>query len=156
MTGPAAGQRYFEDVEAGDALPPARHVIEPVQMFLFSSATSNAHRIHYDHRWAESEGYPDIVVQGPLQSALMAKLLTDWAGPRGQLVRFKVRNQAAAFAGDALVFTAEVVRKYRTDGLALVDLRVAGTRDGGEVLMPGAATVSLPCRGGDEEGMRSA
>ena len=106
-------QRYFDDVEVGDALPPAQHVIDAVQMFLFSSATSNAHRIHYDHRWAESEGYPDIVVHGPLQSALMAKLLTDWAGPRGQLVRIKVRNRAAAFAGDVLVFTAEVVRKYR-------------------------------------------
>jgi hydroxyacyl-ACP dehydratase HTD2-like protein with hotdog domain len=152
MTGPAAGQRYFDDVEAGEQLPPGRHVLEPVQMFLFSSATSNAHRIHYDHRWAQSEGYPDIVVHGPLQSALMARLLTDWAGPRGQLVRINVRYQAAAFAGEVLVFTAEVVRKYRADGQALVDLRLAGTRDGGEVLMPGTATVRLPCRDDPKDG----
>jgi hydroxyacyl-ACP dehydratase HTD2-like protein with hotdog domain len=144
-------QRYFDDVETGEVVPPARHIIEPVQMFLFSSATGNAHRIHYDHRWAQSEGYANIVVQGPLQSALMARLLTDWAGPRGRLVRIQVRNQAVAFAGEELVCTAAVVRTYRDGGAALIDLQLAVTRAGAEILMPGTATVSLPCRADDAE-----
>jgi hydroxyacyl-ACP dehydratase HTD2-like protein with hotdog domain len=151
MTAPMDQQRYFDDIEVGEVVPAQQHVIEPVQMFLFSSATTNAHRIHYDHGWAQSEGYRDIVVHGPLQSALMARLLTDWAGPHGRLIRIKVRNRAAAYAGEALVFTAQVVRKYRADGLALVDLELTETREG-DVLMPGTATVSLPCRDLDPEG----
>jgi acyl dehydratase len=140
-------QRYFDDVTVGDVLAPQEHAIGAVQMFLFSSATNNAHRIHYDYRWAtEIEGHRDIVVHGPLQAALMAKMLTDWAGPRGQLVRISLRNQRSAFAGELLVFTAEVVRKYRDGDRALIDLRLAEKRDGTEVLMPGYATLRLPSR----------
>src|SRR5580658_7286015 len=123
-------QQYFDDVSVGDVLPPQQHAIGAVQMFLFSSATNNAHRIHYDYRWAtDIEGYPDIVVHGPLQVALMAKMLTDWAGPRGQLVRISIRHRGAAFAGEQLVFTAEVVRKYRDGDRALIDLRLEEKRD---------------------------
>jgi acyl dehydratase len=140
-------QPYFDDVTVGDVLAPQEHAIGAVQMFLFSSATNNAHRIHYDYRWAtEVEGHRDIVVHGPLQAALMAKMLTDWAGPRGQLVRISVRNQRTAFAGELLVFTAEVVRKYHDGDRALIDLRLAEKRDGMELLMPGNATLRLPTR----------
>ena len=143
-------QRYFDDVSVGDTLAPQEHAIGAVQMFLFSSATNNAHRIHYDYRWARDiEGHRDIVVHGPLQAALMAKMLTDWAGPRGQLVRISVRNERTAFAGELLVFTAEVVRKYHDGNRAMIDLLLAEKRAGMEVLMPGDATLRLPMRGDD-------
>ncbi len=59
-------------------------------MFFFSAATYNGHRIHYDRTWAvDVEGYPDILVHGPLQAALMAKAVTDWIGPGGRLVRIR-------------------------------------------------------------------
>jgi 3-methylfumaryl-CoA hydratase len=36
-------------------------------LFLFSALTYNAHRIHYDRRYAvDVEGHPDLLVQGPL------------------------------------------------------------------------------------------
>jgi 3-methylfumaryl-CoA hydratase len=41
-----------------------------VDLFRFSAATFNAHRIHYDVPYArDEEGYPDLVVQGPLTAA---------------------------------------------------------------------------------------
>ena len=49
--------------------------VDPVVLFRFSALTYNAHRIHYDLAYAESEGYPDLVVHGPLQALLMAELL---------------------------------------------------------------------------------
>ena len=53
---------------------PWRRVItpEPVLLFRFSALTFNSHRIHYDRRWAmETEGYPALVVHGPLTSTLL-------------------------------------------------------------------------------------
>jgi len=44
-------------------------------LFRFSALTFNAHRIHYDHNWAHEEGYPDLVVHGPLQALMMAELI---------------------------------------------------------------------------------
>ena len=44
-------------------------------LFRFSALTYNAHRIHYDHRWARDEGYGDLVVHGPLQALMMGELV---------------------------------------------------------------------------------
>jgi 3-methylfumaryl-CoA hydratase len=46
----------------------------PVQLFRYSAVTFNAHRIHYDAPYArEAEGYPGLVVQGPLTATLLAE-----------------------------------------------------------------------------------
>ena len=74
---------YYEDVDAGDAIPALTVTVDETQMFFFSAATYNGHRIHYDKQWARDvEGYDDVLVQGPLQAALLARALTDWIGGR--------------------------------------------------------------------------
>ena len=53
---------------------------DPATLFRFSALTYNGHRIHYDHLYATGEeGYPGVVVHGPLT----ALLLLDAAGRRG-------------------------------------------------------------------------
>ena len=48
---------------------------DTVLMFRFSALTNNSHRIHYDHSYATGvEGYPGLVVQGPLTAMLLADL----------------------------------------------------------------------------------
>lgn len=48
---------------------------DPTLLFRFSALTYNAHRIHYDRRYAtEVEGYPGLVVHGPLQAIALAEL----------------------------------------------------------------------------------
>jgi 3-methylfumaryl-CoA hydratase len=43
-------------------------------LFRFSALTYNAHRIHYDRGYARDvEGYPGLVVHGPLQALAMAE-----------------------------------------------------------------------------------
>lgn len=46
--------------------------VDPVLLFRLSALTANSHRIHFDVGYARSEGYPDLVVHGPLQALLMA------------------------------------------------------------------------------------
>lgn len=49
-----------------------RFVADPVLLFRFSALTFNAHRIHYDRGYAhEVEGYPGLVVHGPLVATLL-------------------------------------------------------------------------------------
>ena len=46
---------------------------DPVQLFRFSALTFNGHRIHYDRSYAnEVEGYPGLVVHGPLLATLLS------------------------------------------------------------------------------------
>jgi 3-methylfumaryl-CoA hydratase len=49
---------------------------DPVLLFRYSALTFNAHRIHYDRPYArDAEGYPGLVVQGPLVAQLLVDLL---------------------------------------------------------------------------------
>ncbi len=73
-------------MEPGDQIPELTVTVDETQMFFFSAATYNGHRIHYDKEWArDTEGYDDVLVQGPLQAALLARAITDWIGGRGRL-----------------------------------------------------------------------
>ncbi|MDT5391147.1 MAG: hypothetical protein QOE04_4788, partial [Mycobacterium sp.] len=40
-------QVYYEDVQPGDELPTLTVTVDETQMFFFSAATYNGHRIHY-------------------------------------------------------------------------------------------------------------
>lgn len=140
-------QVFYEDVEPGDPLPALTVTVDERQLFFFSAATYNGHRIHYDKDWARTvEGYDDVIVQGPLQAALLARAITDWIGGRGRLVKYAVQNRAIAFAGEELDFGGVVTAKRLADNTGLVNLDIAGRR-GDTVLMPGTATVALPRRG---------
>ncbi len=142
----ATPQRYIEDVSVGDRIPTLVRGIDEVQLYLFSAATFNSHRIHYDRRWTtEVEGYPDLLVHGPLQSALMAKEVTDWAGPRGFLTSITVRSHASAHPGQELTLTGEVTRIWTQDSRHLVELALSVTH-GTRLLISGTATVNLPHR----------
>jgi len=48
---------------------------DPTLLFRFSALTFNSHRIHYDRDFARKvEGYPGLVVHGPLQAMLLIDL----------------------------------------------------------------------------------
>lgn len=50
---------------------------DPVLLFRYSALTFNGHRIHYDRRYVtEVEGYPGLIVHGPLIATLLMDLLT--------------------------------------------------------------------------------
>jgi 3-methylfumaryl-CoA hydratase len=87
------------------ALPASGHELEldvdPVLLFRFSALTYNAHRIHYDRDYANLEGYPDLVVHGPLQALLMAELLRR-AGERFSGHQFAYRLLAPTFGTQRL------------------------------------------------------
>ena len=75
---PAPGDPLWtRTVEPGDVL-----------LFRYSALTFNAHRIHYDRRYAtEVEGYPGLVVHGPL----IATLLLDLVPSDVRVARFEFR-----------------------------------------------------------------
>lgn len=62
--------------EAAPASLLARRVVpDDVLLFRYSALTFNGHRIHYDRRYVtQVEGYPGLVVHGPLLATLLAGL----------------------------------------------------------------------------------
>ena len=81
--------------------PPSSAIIcsitpDIVRLFRFSALTFNGHRIHYDRDYAREEGYPGLVVHGPL----IAVLLMDHFyrhRPKVRVTEFNVRFQSPLF-----------------------------------------------------------
>ncbi len=96
--------------QPGDAEPPpqpapaaaewSRELVpDDVLLFRYSALTFNGHRIHYDRRYVtEVEGYPGLVVHGPL----IATLLLDLLGrelPGARLAAFSFKALRPTFDG---------------------------------------------------------
>jgi 3-methylfumaryl-CoA hydratase len=70
---------------------------DDVLLFRYSALTFNAHRIHYDRRYAtEVEGYPGLVVHGPLIATLLMDLLRR-SDPAADVARFSFRAVSPLF-----------------------------------------------------------
>lgn len=72
--------------------------VGPVQMFRYSACTFNGHRIHYDRDYARDvEGYPGLVVHGPLIATLLLEFLQAEAAPGRRVERFEFRALRPTF-----------------------------------------------------------
>ncbi|MDQ6638839.1 MAG: MaoC family dehydratase N-terminal domain-containing protein, partial [Pseudomonadota bacterium] len=74
---PAPGAASLAPTAApGDETFARRIVADAVLLFRYSALTFNGHRIHYDRRYVtEVEGYPGLIVHGPLIATLLVDLL---------------------------------------------------------------------------------
>jgi 3-methylfumaryl-CoA hydratase len=114
-----------------DAPPTFHRQVRPSEplLFRYSALTYNAHRIHYDAPYATGvEGYPGLVVQGPLIATLLLDLCAREFGADA-LVRFNFRARAPAFCGEAL----ELVGWIEGDRVRLearVNGRIAASAEG--------------------------
>jgi 3-methylfumaryl-CoA hydratase len=112
--------------DAGGPTPPVLPAVEPpvsdetwtpttADLFRFSAATFNSHRIHYDLPYAmEEEGYPGLVVHGPFTAAKLFAL----AASRGPVRHFAFQAKAPLFASQP------VVLRMSEEGRAVEALRV--------------------------------
>jgi 3-methylfumaryl-CoA hydratase len=82
-----------------DAAFSARWAVNATALFRYSALTFNGHRIHYDADYCrEVEGYPNLVIHGPL----LATLLLDLAGQETAPVRrFSYRARSPLCLPDA-------------------------------------------------------
>ena len=135
-------QLHVEEVIVGSELPVIVRNASRVQLFLYSGATWNPHRIHYDADYARFEGHPDVIVHGPLQGAWLSQYVTDWAGPQGRMLSLAWQNRASARPDQDYEFRGRITAIDRDE----VSLEVWEQARDGAVLMPGTARVRLPRR----------
>lgn len=121
---PQPGERAPAGVPAPtDAAWRRRIVPDDVLLFRYSALTFNGHRIHYDRRYATTvEGYPGLVVHGPLMATLLLDLLHRHL-PAARVRRFEFRALRPVFDDAAFDVCG------RLDGDRLARLWVA-TPDG--------------------------
>ncbi|QTH21124.1 MaoC family dehydratase N-terminal domain-containing protein [Rhizorhabdus wittichii] len=89
--------------DPGETDPVMRTLVpDAVLLFRYSALTFNGHRIHYDRDYARNEeGYPGLVVQGPLLATLLIDHLLRQE-PASRIVRYGFRAQSPLFDGEPL------------------------------------------------------
>ena len=92
-----------EDVAPPPTAAPAsstwekRWIPDDVLLFRYSALTFNGHRIHYDRKYVtEVEGYPGLVVHGPMIATLLLDLLRHQM-PDAEVVRYAFRAVRPVF-----------------------------------------------------------
>lgn len=75
-------------------------------LFRFSALTANAHRIHYDEPYVTGvEGYPGLVVHGPLLVLLMGELAR--GSSKREVATFDYRLRRPVFVGESILVTGD-------------------------------------------------
>jgi hydroxyacyl-ACP dehydratase HTD2-like protein with hotdog domain len=132
----------ISDVQVGDDLPGRDLLPDTIQLFLYNAALWNAHRIHFDEPYATKvEGYPALVVPGPLLGDWLNQCVEEWVGEAGRLASIEYSNRLASYVGETLHVGGSVVAVDTANGEVRVEVFVRNS--GGEVVAPGTATVLL-------------
>ena len=128
------------NVTVGQQLPERLHKPTNVQLMLYNAALWNGHRIHFDEPYAtEVEGYPGLVVAGPLIGDWLNQAVESWLGESGRLTRIEYSNRGASYIGDTIAVGGEVTAVDANR----VTLSLYAKNQHGEMLAPGVATVEL-------------
>jgi 3-methylfumaryl-CoA hydratase len=68
-------------------------IADAVMLFRYSALTFNGHRIHYDWKYVtEVEGYPGLIVHGPLQATLLVEFAASIRGVGPKVFSFRALN----------------------------------------------------------------
>ena len=111
------------------AVPGAWHrTVTPdaVMLFRYSALTWNSHRIHYDADYVRDvEGYPGLVIHGPLTATLLLDLAARHDGRRVQ--GFEFRALAPLFLGDTVRLDGDASGRLAAsrEGVASMEAKVA-------------------------------
>jgi len=135
-------KRSVTSVQVGDALPERALTPDNVQLFLYNAALWNAHRIHFDEPYTKDvEGYPGLVIAGPMLGDWLHQCVEEWLGDSGRLVSIEYSNRAATYIGETLASGGTVTEVSRASGEVRIEVFIKNAA--GDVVTPGVATVMM-------------
>ncbi|MDQ6851064.1 MAG: MaoC family dehydratase [Actinomycetota bacterium] len=129
-------------IDIGDEIPPQEFPIRRVDLVRYAGASGDFNPIHWNERFANSVGLPNVIAHGMFTMAAAIRVVTDWAGDPGAVVEYGVRFTRPVVVPDpdgAVLRVAGAVREVREDGL--VELDLTATVDGQTVLARARALV---------------
>jgi 3-methylfumaryl-CoA hydratase len=87
------------------------------------------------------EGYPGIVMSGPMLGDWLTQCVIEWLDDVGQMTHLAYSNRKAAFIGETVTSGGRVISVDHDKGTA--DLEIFIKNEAGEVIAPGTATVTF-------------
>jgi acyl dehydratase len=98
------------EVREGDALAPCPVPITTTLIVAAAIASRDYQDVHHDRDAAIRRGTPDIFTNILTSSGLVARYVTDWAGPEALLTALRIRLGAPNYPGDTMVLEGRVAK----------------------------------------------
>ena len=141
-------QRYWEDVNEGDAIPPVTINLTIARLVVEAGANRDFNQIHHNTPVSVATGAPDMYANNGFIQSWWERAVREYIGLGG---RFKktgpFRMRIFNTVGEAAVTSGTVKRKWVEDGEHLVEIEVQTEISRGTSVGPGPVVVSLPTRG---------
>lgn len=126
----------------GVSLPERQHTPDNVQLMLYNAVLWNGHRIHFDLPYAtEVEGYPGLVLAGPMLGDWLHQVVDEWLGDKGMITSVNYSNRGATYVGDTLTAGATITAYDPGTGELTLDVFIKNEQ--GEVVAPGVIGAKL-------------
>jgi acyl dehydratase len=129
----------FAEVRDGDALALCPVPITTTLIVAGAIASRDYQDVHHDRDAAIRRGTPDIFMNILTSSGLVARYVSDWAGPEALLTALRIRLGAPNHPGDTLLLEGRVAK---ADG-GRVELAIRGVNRLGDHVT-GSALLRLP------------
>jgi acyl dehydratase len=148
----------IDRIRVGDQLPPLLHEVTATSIILGAIASRDWRPMHHDRDFAQlRNGTRDIFMNTPNQAAWLERFITDWAGPKARIGRYKFRMGDSICPGDTMVFSGEVAStetdeqscNWVTLSIELSVNKQVKTRFSARVALPADATDNPWARTGD-------
>ncbi len=130
----------FAEVRAGQELAPCPVPITATLIVAGAIASRDYQDVHHDKAAAIWRGTPDIFMNILTTSGLVARYVTDWAGPEAILTALRIRLGAPNHPGDLMTFSGRVAAADA--GRALLAIRGANSLADH---VTGTVELTLPC-----------
>lgn len=140
-------ERYWEDVNVGDAMPALVMPITVTRCVFMASASRDFAPQHHNTWYCHNKSRVREMFLGThFNMGMLSRFMTDYGGPLSTVRRIQLQMMRTIGAGEDYMMSGTITRKWEKDGEKLVDMNIAvGTQLG-----PGyrcGGTLALPSRG---------
>jgi len=108
----------------------------------YAGAGGDFNPIHHDEEFARAAGMPTVFSIGMHSAGVLGQYVARWVGLTN-VRRFRVRFTGQVWPGDTLTLEGEVERVEGTGDERVAELRLTVTRQTGDVVVKGTATVRV-------------
>ena len=133
---------HYDSVAVGDRLPELKIDITTGLIAGGAIASRDFTPVHHETKAAQDVGLPDIFMNILTSNGLMARFVSDWAGPESTIKSIDLRLGAPNVPGVVMTITGEVVAK--DDATGAVDVSVTGENNVWGTHMSGVVRIELP------------
>ena len=143
-----AKQRYIEEIEVGDEVPPVAINLTVARLVVEAGANRDFSPVHYNSNVAHAWGAPAMFANSIFIQGWWERAVREYIGLAGRVRRVgPMRMGVFNTVGETVVTSGVVRRVWDEDGDRLVELEMRSEISRGVSVGPGPVVVSLPTRG---------